>query len=201
MTISRRAFMKAGGLALVSLGADPIFLDRAAYALQSAGPLANGKKTLVCLFQRGAVDGLSMIVPAGDPWYWQERQRIALPKEQLIPLDGMFALHPRLAPLKPLWDQHSLAIVHAVGSPSTTRSHFDAQDYMESGHAGREEHARRLGESLSARTPPSMPTRRSARWPSGRNFPARWPGARRRSPSTTCAPSACAQRRRAANRS
>ena len=148
MTISRRAFMKAGGLALVSLGADPIFLDRAAYALQSAGPLGTGKKTLVCLFQRGAVDGLSMIVPAGDPWYWQERQRIALPKEQLIPLDGMFALHPRLAPLKPLWDQHSLAIVHAVGSPSTTRSHFDAQDYMEIGHAGREEHARRLGQSL-----------------------------------------------------
>ena len=125
--------MKAGGLALVSLGADPIFLDRAAYALQSAGRAANGQKTLVCLFQRGAVDGLSMIVPSGDSWYWQERQRIALPKDQLIPLDGMFALHPRLAPLKPLWDQHSLAIVHAVGSPSTTRSHFDAQDYMESG--------------------------------------------------------------------
>ena len=132
MTISRRAFMKAGGLALVSLGADPIFLDRAAYALQSAGAGSSGK-TLVCLFQRGAVDGLSMIVPAGDPWYWQERQRIALPREQLITLDGMFALHPRLAPLKPLWDQHALAIVHAVGSPSTTRSHFDAQDYMESG--------------------------------------------------------------------
>ena len=133
MTISRRAFMKAGGLALVSLGADPIFLDRAAYALQSVAGVTAGKKTLVCLFQRGAVDGLSMIVPAGDPWYWRERQRIALPKEQLISLDGMFALHPRLAPLKPLWDQHSLAIVHAVGSPSTTRSHFDAQDYMESG--------------------------------------------------------------------
>jgi uncharacterized protein (DUF1501 family) len=133
MTISRRAFMKAGGLALISLGADPIFLDRAAYALQSAGPLTSGQKTLVCLFQRGAVDGLSMIVPSGDPWYWQERQRIALPKEELIPLDAMFALHPRLAPLKPLWDQHSLAVVHAVGSPSTTRSHFDAQDYMESG--------------------------------------------------------------------
>jgi uncharacterized protein (DUF1501 family) len=133
MPISRRAFMKAGGLALMSLGADPIFLDRAAYALRSAGPAFAGKKTLVCLFQRGAVDGLSMIVPAGDPYYWQERQRIALPKEQLLPLDGMFALNPRLAALKPLWDQKSLAIVHAVGSPSTTRSHFDAQDYMESG--------------------------------------------------------------------
>jgi uncharacterized protein (DUF1501 family) len=133
MTISRRAFMKAGGLALVSLGADPIFLDRAAYALGTARGGAAGGKTLVCLFQRGAVDGMSMIVPAGDPYYWQERSRIALPKEQLIPLDGTFALHPRLASLKPLWDQHSLAIVHAVGSLSTTRSHFDAQDYMESG--------------------------------------------------------------------
>ncbi len=132
MPISRRGFMKAGGLALISLGADPIFLDRAAYALQSVRGATAGK-TMVCLFQRGAVDGLSMIVPAGDPWYWQERTRIALPKEQLVTLDGMFALHPRLAPLKPLWDQHSLAIVHAVGSPSTSRSHFDAQDYMESG--------------------------------------------------------------------
>ncbi len=132
MTINRRAFMKAGGLALLSLGADPLFLDRAAYALRSAGGRAAGR-TLVILFQRGAVDGLSMIVPAGDPFYWQERQRIVLPKEQLLPLDGMFALHPRLAPLKPLWDQRSLAIVHAVGSPSTTRSHFDAQDFMESG--------------------------------------------------------------------
>src|SRR5664279_5776648 len=132
MTIDRRAFMKAGGLVLLSLGADPLFLDRAAYALRSVGGRAS-KRTLVCLFQRGAVDGLSMIVPAGDPFYWQERQRIALPREQLIPLDGMFALHPRLAPLKPLWDQHSLAIVHGVGSPSTSRSHFDAQDFMESG--------------------------------------------------------------------
>ncbi len=125
--------MKAGGLALVSLGADPIFLDRAAYALQRTGRTGTSGKTLVCLFQRGAVDGLSMIVPAGDNNYWQERQRIALPREQLISLDGTFALHPRLAPLKPLWDQHTLAIVHAVGSPSTSRSHFDAQDYMESG--------------------------------------------------------------------
>jgi uncharacterized protein (DUF1501 family) len=125
--------MKAGGIALFSLGADPLFLDRAAYALSTSGRSAGAGKTLVCLFQRGAVDGLSMIVPAGDPYYWQERQQIALPKEQLVPLDSMFSLHPRLSPLKSLWDQKQLAIVHAVGSPSTTRSHFDAQDYMESG--------------------------------------------------------------------
>lgn len=132
MTISRRAFMKAGGLAMVSLGADPLFVDRAAYALRQQFGGASGK-TLVCLFQRGAVDGLSMVVPAGDSWYWRDRQRIAIPKNELVPLDGMFALHPRLAALKPLWDRGAMSIVHAVGSPSTTRSHFDAQDYMESG--------------------------------------------------------------------
>lgn len=130
MTITRRVFLKAGALGLVSLGADPLFLDRASYALGS-GP-ANGK-TLVLLFQRGAVDGLSMVVPAGDPWYWRERSRIAIPRQQLLPLDDMFALHPRLAPLKPLWDRGMLAPIHGVGSPSSTRSHFDAQDYMESG--------------------------------------------------------------------
>ncbi len=130
--ISRRAFMKAGSLALFSLGADPVFLDRAAYALRRPHGAIRGK-TLVCLFQRGAVDGLSMVVPAGDPWYWRERQRIAIPRTDLLSLDGQFALHPGLAALKPLWDRREMAIVHAVGSPATTRSHFDAQDYMESG--------------------------------------------------------------------
>ena len=129
--ITRRAFIQAGGLALVSLGGDPLFLDRAAYALRRR-PLAGGK-TLVCLFQRGAVDGLNMIVPHGDPQYYAERPRIAIPRRAVIDLDGHFGLHPSLAGLKPLWDAGSLALVHAVGSPSSTRSHFDAQDFMESG--------------------------------------------------------------------
>lgn len=130
MTISRRVFLKAGALGLVSLGADPVFLDRATYALGARPPRG---KTLVLLFQRGAVDGLSMVVPAGDPWYWRERNRIAVARDQLVPLDGMFSLHPRLASLKPLWDRGILAPIHGVGSPSLTRSHFDAQDYMETG--------------------------------------------------------------------
>ncbi len=130
--ISRRAFMKAGSLALVSLGADPLFVDRAAYALRHSGGRAPGR-TLVCLFQRGAVDGLSMVVPVSDPAYWTNRNRIAIPRPELLPLDGQFALHPRLAPLRKLWDRQQLAIVHAVGSPSLTRSHFDAQDFMETG--------------------------------------------------------------------
>jgi len=135
--ITRRAFVRSGGLALVSLGLDPVFLDRAAYAL-GAGPRGSGAagKTLVCLFQRGAVDGLNMVVPHGDPRYYEERPRIAVPRQAVVDLDGHFGLHPRLAGLKPWWDNGSLAVVHAVGSPESTRSHFDAQDYMETGTPG-----------------------------------------------------------------
>lgn len=138
MTVSRRVFVKSGGLALVSLGLDPLFLDRAAYALARPLPPAPGsaQPVLVCLFMRGAVDGLNMIVPHGDPLYYSERPRIAIPRADLVDLDGHFGLHPRLAALKPLWDNRSLAAVHAVGSPESTRSHFDAQDYMESGTPG-----------------------------------------------------------------
>jgi uncharacterized protein (DUF1501 family) len=136
MAISRRLFIRAGGLALVSFGADPLFLDRAAWGL--GRPLYRGSRApiLVCLFQRGAVDGLSMIVPHGESTYYSERRRIAIPREQVIDLDGHFGLHPALAALKPLWSNGSLAAIHAIGSPDNTRSHFDAQDYMESGTPG-----------------------------------------------------------------
>jgi uncharacterized protein (DUF1501 family) len=134
--LSRRVFLRSGGLALVSFGLDPLFLDRAAYALAGTpGARATGR-TLVCLFQRGAVDGLSMVVPHGDAHYYRERPRIAIPRNTLVDLDGHFGLHPALAPLKPFWDSGSLAAVQAVGSPDVTRSHFDAQDYMESGTPG-----------------------------------------------------------------
>jgi uncharacterized protein (DUF1501 family) len=134
-SICRRAFLRSGGLALVSFGLDPLFLDRAAYALARKGPDGRGK-TLVCLFQRGAVDGLGMVVPHGDSSYYRERPRIAVPREQLIDLDGQFGFHPALEALVPRWNAGELAIVHAVGSPSSTRSHFDAQDFMESGTPG-----------------------------------------------------------------
>src|SRR6059036_393108 len=135
MTISRRVFVKAGGLTLVSLGLDPLFLARAAFAARRpGGPSAH--PILVCLFQRGAVDGLNMIVPHGDPLYYEERPRIAVPQNTVVDLDGHFGLHPSLAPLKELWDNKSLAAIHAVGSPDSTRSHFDAQDYMETGTPG-----------------------------------------------------------------
>ena len=138
MTISRRVFVKSGGIALFSVGLDPLFLARAAFALDRRGPSSTAldRPVLVCLFQRGAVDGLNMIVPHGEPLYYRERPRIAIPATDVVDLDGHFGLHPSLAPLKGLWDNKSLAAIQAVGSPDATRSHFDAQDYMESGTPG-----------------------------------------------------------------
>jgi uncharacterized protein (DUF1501 family) len=135
MKLSRRAFLRAGGLAMVSYGLDPLFLTRAVFA-QGARRTSRPGRVLVCLFQRGAVDGLSMIVPHGDPVYYRERPTIAIPASQVVDLDGVFGLHPALAPLEPLWKAGMLALIHGVGSPDPTRSHFDAQDYMESGTPG-----------------------------------------------------------------
>jgi len=132
--VSRRAFLRSGGLALVSFGLDPLFLARAAFA-RGDSPAARGR-VLVCLFQRGAVDGLSMVVPYGDGHYREARPRIAVPAADALDLDGHFGLHPGLSGLMPMWRQGSLAVVHAVGSPDGSRSHFDAQDYMESGTPG-----------------------------------------------------------------
>ncbi len=134
--MDRRAFLKAGACSLVALAGPPRFLVHAAGAVESKG------KILVAVFQRGAVDGLSMVVPHGDPGYAAARSTIALKaprrgeSDRALDLDGFFALHPGLAPLVPLWESRSLAVVHACGSPDTTRSHFDAQDYMESGTPG-----------------------------------------------------------------
>ena len=135
---TRRSFVKGGALALVALGSAPRFLVRTALAQERAGR----PKVLIAIFQRGAVDGLSMVVPHGDPDYYGARGSIAIARpasggaETTVDLDGFFGLHPSLAPLKPLWDDRRLAVVHACGSTDTTRSHFDAQDYMESGTPG-----------------------------------------------------------------
>src|SRR6185369_11760952 len=133
--LSRRVFMKNGGLALLSLGFAPAFLARTVEAAS-----ATRRKILITIFQRGAVDGLNMIVPFGEKDYYAARPSIAVPRpgpaDGAVDLDGFFGLHPRLASLKPLWDSKQLAIVHATGSPDGTRSHFDAQDYMESGTPG-----------------------------------------------------------------
>jgi uncharacterized protein (DUF1501 family) len=132
---SRRIFMKNGGLALLSLGFAPAFLARTVEAAANVR-----RKVLITIFQRGAVDGLNMVVPFGEKDYYGSRPSIAVARPNVadgaVDLDGFFGLHPRLAPLKPLWDSRQLAIVHAAGSPDGTRSHFDAQDYMESGTPG-----------------------------------------------------------------
>jgi uncharacterized protein (DUF1501 family) len=127
--ISRRIFLKDGGLALVSLGFAPAFLARTVAASDAR------RRVLITIFQRGAVDGLNMIVPFGERDYYASRPSIAIARpgsgsDAAVDLDGFFGLHPRLAPLKPLYDARQLAIVHACGSPDSTRSHFDAQDYM-----------------------------------------------------------------------
>lgn len=134
MPITRRAFMKDGALAVIGTAAVPTFLTRSVLA-QATTAQAQGKK-LVIIFQRGAADGLNVVVPYREPAYYQYRPTIAIPQNQVIDLDGFFGLHPAMAPLKPLWDQRHLAVVHASGSPAPTRSHFDAQDFMESGTPG-----------------------------------------------------------------
>ena len=139
MEMTRRVFMKAGAAALVGVGTVPNFLVRAAFAAPGTG----GNKILVAIFQRGAADGLNMVVPYGDRQYYALRSELAIAPparggaETAVDLDGFFALHPALAPFKPLYDGGRLAAIHAVASPDNTRSHFDAQDYMESATPGR----------------------------------------------------------------
>lgn len=139
--MDRRFFLKTSGIGLASFGfmaAAPEFLHQFA-----AAQTANGygkKKVLVTIFQRGAVDGLNMIVPYGDSSYYDLRRTIAIPApgktDGVVDLDGYFGMHPSLKPLESFWNAKQLAVVHSSGSPDNTRSHFDAQDYMESGTPG-----------------------------------------------------------------
>jgi uncharacterized protein (DUF1501 family) len=141
MALSRRIFLRNSAIAMAGVGTAPLWLERAAFAGDQQGAR---KKVLVAIFQRGAADGLNIVVPHGEKRYYDLRPTIAIPRpaagiapeDAVVDLDGFFGLHPSLAPLKPLWQQRRLAIVHAVGSPDPTRSHFDAQDYMESGTPG-----------------------------------------------------------------
>jgi uncharacterized protein (DUF1501 family) len=128
--IDRRVFLKSSALAMFGVGCAPHWLARAA---EGAG---SRKKILVAIFQRGAADGLNVVVPYGDSSYYALRPNLAIPKSDVIELDGFFGLHPSLKELKPIFDSKQLAIVEATGSPDPTRSHFDAQDYMESGTPG-----------------------------------------------------------------
>jgi uncharacterized protein (DUF1501 family) len=134
---TRRLFLKSSALAMFGVGSAPLWLSRAVYAKDAP----QRKKILIAVFQRGAVDGLNVVAPHGESAYYALRPSIAIARPDrteasAIDLDGRFGLHPSLKSLKPLWDRKQLAIVEAVGSPDPTRSHFDAQDYMESGTPG-----------------------------------------------------------------
>ena len=128
MPFSRRIFVKSAGMGLLTLGLPPSFLLRAAEAEKHARG-----RTLVVVFLRGGIDGLNVVLPFKERSYYTMRPSIAIPapgtgEEKGIDLDGFYALHPALSPLKPSFEQGQLAIVHATGSPDNTRSHFDAQD-------------------------------------------------------------------------
>lgn len=136
--VSRRIFVKEGGLTVLGLSMVPGFVLRTAMA---ASPRLGGKK-LIVIFQRGGVDGLNVVVPFGEKDYYTYRPTIAVPapsKDSVsaLDLDGFFGLHPSLRPLLPLYKEGNMAIVHASGSPHETRSHFEAQDYMEAAAPGR----------------------------------------------------------------
>jgi len=135
--LDRRIFLKSSGLALVAGGLLPNVFVRMA---EAGNPAAN-RRVLVAIFQRGAVDGLNMLVPYGEKTYYDARPTIAVARpgsgeKAALDLDGFFGVHPSMAPLLPFFRDRSAAFVHAVGSPDATRSHFDAQDFMESGTPG-----------------------------------------------------------------
>jgi len=144
MNIDRRVFLKQGAFAFLCTGAGPFggmpFLRQAAMAADLGASTLNDDKVLICIFQRGAVDGLSMVVPYGDSYYYQNRQEISIPQPGqfsagtgALDLDGYFGLHPSLASLLPIFKEGHLAPIQACGSPNSSRSHFDSQDLMESG--------------------------------------------------------------------
>jgi uncharacterized protein (DUF1501 family) len=133
MSLTRRIFLRNSALAVVGTAAVPTFLTRAAFGAAETG---DRTKRLVVIFQRGAADGLNIVVPYAEPQYYTMRPSINIPRKSVIELDGRFGLHPSLSAFQPLWQQGHLAIVHAAGSPDTTRSHFDAQDFMETGTPG-----------------------------------------------------------------
>ena len=140
MSYTRRFFLKSGGIAVFGIGAG--LADLPAFAVRAAERSPGGRKTLVVIFQRGAADGLNIVVPHAEKAYYGMRPSIAIPRPKknragtALDLDGSFGVHPALAPFKELYDAKQLAIIHAAGSPDSTRSHFDAQDFMESGTPG-----------------------------------------------------------------
>jgi len=132
MPITRRIFVRNSALAVVGTATVPSFLTRAAFGADQS----SRTKRLVVIFQRGAADGLNIVIPHAEPQYYAMRPSINIPRKTVLDLNAFFGLHPALTAFLPLWQQRHLAIVHAAGSPDSTRSHFDAQDFMETGTPG-----------------------------------------------------------------
>ena len=154
---TRRFFLRASAVAMAGVGVAPSWLVRA------AAEQGRKRKILVAIFQRGAADGLNVVVPFFEKRYYDLRPTIAVQPpgkdNGAIDLDGRFALHPSLRPLKALWDSKQLAIVEATGSPDPTRSHFDGQDFMESGTPGKLSESGWLNRALPPAGPVSSPLR------------------------------------------
>jgi uncharacterized protein (DUF1501 family) len=141
--LTRRGFIKGSGIALVGvglLGGIPAFAAEAALS-EKKKRLYKKNKVLVCIFQRGAMDGLMAVTPFTDTNLQAARPNLFLSAAAsspggaapLIDLDGCFGMHPMMKSFEPFYRDGRLAIIHGIGSPNNTRSHFDAQDYMESG--------------------------------------------------------------------
>jgi uncharacterized protein (DUF1501 family) len=134
-SIGRRQFIR-GAAMLAAAGI--VMIGPQAWAARAIAGDSN-RKRLVVVFMRGAVDGLNLVIPYGDSQYYEQRPTIAIARGGdggLVDLDGHFGLNPALASLMPMWRDGTLAFIPACGSPDPTRSHFDAQDYMESGTPG-----------------------------------------------------------------
>jgi uncharacterized protein (DUF1501 family) len=155
--LTRRYFIKSSAVTMAGFGLAPSWLARA--AAQGEGK----RKILISIFQRGAADGLNIVVPFFEKRYYDIRPTIAVPApgrpNGAIDLDGRFAFHPTLQSLKPFWDSGQLAIIHAAGSPDGNRSHFEAQDHMESGTPGRTMEDGWLNRTLESSTPTTSPVR------------------------------------------
>ena len=174
--LTRRSFLRTSAIALGAAGTAPTWLLRAA---AQGGQGKTGRKILVAIFQRGAADGLNIVVPFFEPRYYQLRPSIAIPQPGRpnggLDLDGKFALHPALQPLKAMWDSRQLAIVHSAGSHDPSRSHFDAQDFMECGTPGIKSSDGWLNRALPPVAPDSSPVRAIA---SGAQLPKTLQGSR-----------------------
>ncbi|HEV3333622.1 MAG TPA: DUF1501 domain-containing protein [Bryobacteraceae bacterium] len=161
--LTRRFFLRGSAMAMAGVGSAPLWLSRAVAAEGTR------RKVLVAIFQRGAADGLNIVAPFFEKRYYELRPSIAVqppsssqsPNGQngSIDLDGRFALHPSLQPLKALWEKQQLAIIQATGSPDPSRSHFDAQDYMESGTPGKTSGDGWLNRALPPAGPGASPLR------------------------------------------